>query len=148
MTAGAIGAGIYAGVNVLGGSTLTTAQAGWAGTTGNGVLKIDTGSMDKHQQRLIQGVNNKQIYSRVGTGLAGVKQVYSGNCPESWTVAQCRSNSLDPGTMHRPDSYAESNTVIQLREREAKCKAEGLTGAALQACATPQEGEWTVNTGM
>ncbi len=63
------GAGLYAGVNVLGGSTLTTAQAGWAGSTGNGVLKIDTGSMDKHQQRLIQGVNNKQIYSRVGTGL-------------------------------------------------------------------------------
>ena len=148
LTTGAIGAGIYAGVNVLGGSTLTTAQAGWAGSTGNGVLKIDTGSMDKHQQRLIQGVNNKQIYSRVGTGLAGVKQVYSGNCPENWTVAQCRSNSLDPGTMHRPDSYAESNTVIQMREREAKCRTDGLTGAELQACTTPQEGVWTVNTGM
>jgi hypothetical protein len=50
--------------------------------------------------------------------------------------------------MHRADGYAESNTVLQLRDRETKCKLSGLTGFALKACASPKEGVWTVNTGM
>lgn len=148
LTTGIIGAGLYAGVNVLGGASLTTAQAGWAGETGNGVVNIDTGSLDKHQQRLNTAVDNLQVNSRFGTGMTSTKELYSGNCNESWTTAQCLASHLDPGTMHRADGYAESNTVLQLRDRETKCKLSGLTGFALKACASPKEGVWTVNTGM
>jgi hypothetical protein len=161
---GLIGAGIYAGVAVLGGASLTTAQAGWAGSTGNGVLTPDYGSMDQHQQRLVQGVKNKQINSRVGTGLAGVKSLYSGNCAENYTSAQCKAAGLDLGAMRRPDTYIESNTTLQMREAETRCKtlvpasnwvkaktdpviAEAVR-VWVQKCAAPKEGEWTVTTGQ
>ncbi len=164
LSAGLIGAGVYAGVAVLGGASLTTAQSGWAGTTGNGVLTPDIGSMDQHQQRLIQGVKNKQINSRVGTGLAGVKSLYSGNCAESYTSAQCKTAGLDPGAMRRPDTYIESNTTLQMREAETQCKAlvpasnwlkaktDPVIAEAVrvwvQKCAAPKAGEWTVTTGQ
>ena len=148
LNAGLIGAGAYAGVAALGGAGLTTAQAGWAGSTGNGVLTPDYGAMDQHQQRLVQGVRNKQIYSRVGTGLQGVQTLYHGNCPENYTTAQCRAGGLDPGTLHRSDSYNESNTVLDMRQREADCKAQGYTGKALAQCAAPKAGVWTVTTGQ
>jgi len=162
--AGLIGAGVYAGVAVLGGASLTTAQSGWAGTTGNGVLTPDLGSMDQHQQRLVQGVKNKQINSRVGTGLAGVKSLYSGNCAENYTSAQCKAAGLDPGAMRRPDTYIESNTTLQMREAETQCKAlvpasnwlkaktDPVIAEAVrvwvQKCAAPKAGEWTVTTGQ
>jgi len=164
LTAGLIGAGVYAGVAVLGGASLTTAQSGWAGSTGNGVLTPDIGSMDQHQQRLIQGVKNKQINSRVGTGLAGVKSLYSGNCAENYTSAQCKTAGLDPGAMRRPDTYIESNTTLQMREAEMQCKAlvpasnwlkaktDPVIAEAVrvwvQKCAAPKAGEWTVTTGQ
>lgn len=164
LSVGLLGAGLYAGVAVLGGASLTTAQAGWAGSTGNGVLTPDYGSMDQHQQRLVQGVKNKQVNSRVGTGLAGVKQLYSGNCAENYTSAQCKAAGLDPGAMRRPDTYIESNTTLQMREAEVRCKtlvpasnwlaaktdpvyAEQLR-VWVQKCAAPKEGEWTVTTGQ
>lgn len=118
---GLIGGGIYAGAMALNGAGLTTAQAGWAGSTGNGVLNINTGSMDKHQRGLVEGTRNKQIVSRVGTGLQGAQNLYSGNCPEHLTVAQCQASGLDAGTMHRSDVYAETNIPLQLVEREQKC---------------------------
>jgi len=74
---------------MLQGVGLTSAQAGWAGSTGNGVLRPNFGAMNAHQQRLTQGMHNKQIVSRQGTGLQGVKSLCSGNCHESYEVAQC-----------------------------------------------------------
>ncbi len=164
LSVGLIGAGLYAGVAVLGGASLTAAQSGWAGTTGNGVLTPDIGSMNEHQQRLIQGVKNKQINSRVGTGLAGVKSLYSGNCAESYTSAQCKTAGLDPGAMRRPDTYIESNTTLQMREAETQCKTlvpasnwvKAKTDTVIaeavrvwvQKCAAPKAGEWTVTTGQ
>lgn len=145
---GAVGAGIYAGVNVLGGASLTTAQAGWMGDTGNGVIMPRTGNMDSHQLGMMQAAQNKQIHSRMGTGLQAVQEMYHGNCDEGYSAAECRDAGLAPGTMRRPDSYAESNTTLQLRAREAECKAWGLTGIILQKCAAPKAGVWTVDTGQ
>lgn len=153
-----ISAGVYAGVAALNGAGLTTAQAGYAGSTGNGVLKVNTGSMDKHQLRLIAGVKNLQINSRVGTGLAGAKVLYSGNCAESWTVKQCQTAGLDPGSLHRADSYSESNVTLVLQAEKDKCDA--MVSAAdrlraqtdpvfaeslrmwVQQCAAPDGGTW------
>lgn len=158
---GAIGAGIYAGVALLNGAGLTTAQSSWAGSTGNGVLNFSTAGMDKHQKGLIEGVRNKQIYSRIGTGLEGAKQLYSGNCDESWSVAQCQAAGLDPGTMHRADAYSETNTTLILADEKTKCEAavsptdkllaknDPVFAEALrkqiQQCAAPKNGTW--NTG-
>lgn len=146
--AASIGAGLYAGVGMLSGAGLTDAQSGWAGKTGNGVLVPDTINMTDHQRRMNEGIRNKQILSRVGSGLDGAKQLYSGNCPENWTNAQCVTNGLDGGSMHRPDSYRESNVVLQLREAEVRCKAKGFTGKALAICTAPKKGEWTIETGL
>lgn len=164
LQAGLLGAGLYAGVEVLGGATLTDAQAAWAGSTGNGVLTPNYGAMDQHQIRLVQGVQNKQIKSRVGTGLNGVKSLYSGNCPENYTSAQCKASGLDPGAMRRPDTYIESNTTLQMREAEVRCKSLVSTSSWaaaetnptyaeelrvwVQKCSAPKEGEWTVTTGQ
>ncbi len=164
LQAGLLGAGLYAGVAVLGGASLTTVQSGWAGSTGNGVLTPDIGLMNEHQQRLVQGVKNKQINSRIGTGLAGVKSLYSGNCAENYTSAQCKAAGLDPGAMRRPDTYIESNTTLQMREAETRCKtlvpasnwlaakADPVVAEAVrvwvQKCAAPKAGEWTVTTGQ
>lgn len=148
LASSAIGAGIYAGTATLQGAGITSAQAGWAGDTGNGVLRPNQGSLDRHNQGLNQAIRNKQINSRVGTGLTGVQTLYRGNCPEDWTTTMCRLDGRDPGSMHRTDSYRESNVVLQLREAESRCKEQGLTGKALAQCAAPKSGAWTIETGL
>jgi hypothetical protein len=148
LASASIGAGIYAGTAVLSGAGITSAQAGWAGSTGNGVLKPDTSAMSRHQIGLNQGIHNKQIASRVGTGLQGYQNLYRGDCPEGWTGKACVAAGLDTGSMHRTDSYIESNVVRQLRESEARCKLAGLTGKALAICTAPKAGEWTIDTGL
>lgn len=144
----AIGAGVYAGTAMLSGAGITSAQASWAGSTGNGVLKPNQSSLDKHNRGLNQAIHNKQIESRVGSGLEGVQTLYKGNCPEDWTADACRADGRDPGSMHRPDSYRESNIVLQLRAAEARCKEEGLIGKALAQWAAPKAGAWTIDTGL
>lgn len=148
LSAAAIGAGIYAGTAMLSGAGITSAQAGWAGSTGNGVLKPNQASLDKHNRGLNQAIHNLQIESRVGSGLQGVQTLYRGSCPEDWTAAACRADGRDPGSMQRPDSYRESNVVLQLRAAEERCKAAGLTGRDLAQCAAPKEGAWTIDTGL
>jgi len=66
--------------------------------------------------------------------------------------------------MRRPDTYIESNTTLQMREAETRCKtlipssnwlaaktdpvyAEQLR-VWVQKCAAPKAGEWTVTTGQ
>ena len=110
--------------------------------------------MESFRRRL----TNKQIVSREGTGLNGVKTLYSGNCPESLSVAQCKIGGLDPGSMHRADSYSETNTTLVLVNSKAACdamvssadKTAALTNPTLaeslrkwvQQCASPQNGTW------
>ncbi len=149
--AGVVGAGIYAGASgvLLGANGITDVQNGFLGNVGNGVVIPNTGIMDQHQLGLRQAVQNKQIYSRIGTGLTGVQEMYAGNCPEDYSAEECKDAGLSPGTMRRPDSYRESNTTLQLRAREAECKSQyGLAGVLLQKCAAPKAGVWTVETGQ
>ena len=148
LASASIGAGVYAGTAALSGAGITSAQAGWAGSTGNGVLKPDTGSMTKHQIGLNQGIKNKQILSRTGTGLQGYQELYHGNCPENITGKDCIAAGLDTGSMHRPDSYIESNVVRLMRDAEDRCKTAGFTGQALAICTAPKAGEWTIDTGL
>jgi hypothetical protein len=158
LTAASIGAGVYAGTAALNGAGLTTAQSGWMGSTGNGVLKVNTTSMDKHQIGLLTGVEAKQIKSRVGTGLTGAVALYSGNCAETWTVKQCQTAGKDPGTMHRPDSYSETNTTVILADQKTYCDSQVSPADKLlaqtdpvmretirkwvQQCASPTGGSW------
>lgn len=127
-----------------GGGGLLDAQAGFFGSVGSGVLKppsADTGA-SKHTKNLAKAIQQNHIDPSYGYGLTGTTELYKGACPEGYTVKQCTDASLDPGTMWRPDTYAEYNTVLDLRERFAKCKELGYTGADLNKCAAPKEGEW------
>lgn len=67
---------------------------------------------------------------------------------ELYTGKACITAGLDTGSMHRTDSYIESNVIRQMREAEGRCKALGLTGSALAICAAPKAGEWTIETGL
>ena len=99
---GAIGGGLYAGANMLQGTGLTDAQSSWAGTTGDGVLVPDSGSWNEHQAGANLGIHNKQIVSKVGTGLIGDKKLYSGDCDPSLKISECQALGQDAGTMLRP----------------------------------------------
>jgi len=153
----AIGAGVYAGVGMLSGASLTDAQAGWAGNTGDGVLTPNTGAWSSHESYLVQGIKNKMINSRVGTGMTGDAALYHGNCTnEAMTKTQCIAAGLDPGQMHRADSFHDVNSVVHMRTMQAQCLQENpaLTGVALEQCAvgitdsTGTTSAWTVTTGQ
>ena len=163
LTSATIGAGLYAGVAMVQGAGLTSAQASWAGSTGNGVLTPNTGAWNEHQQRLVQGAKNLQINSSIGTGLSGVTKLYAGNCDQTWAIQQCLDHGLDPGTMHRVDNYAESNITLILQAAKEKCWAElpqqtkalVIAGTDLvfkeqirkqvQQCAAPHRRDWEEN---
>lgn len=80
--------------------------------------------------------------------LQGYQELYHGNCPETMSGKECLDAGLDTGSMHRTDSFRETNVVRQLREAEARCKLLGLTGRDLAICAAPRNGEWTIDTGL
>lgn len=124
------------------GGSLTQAQEGLFGSTGNGVLTVDLGAMSAQAQGLAQGVQNKHIRSAQGYNLGGSQTLFKGNCPEAYTVAQCTAAGLDPGTMWRGDSYHEVNTTLEMRTRYDDCKLAGETDADLQRCAAPNETDW------
>jgi hypothetical protein len=142
-----IGAGITYGLAFTafsGGNALTDLQAGIFGSVGNGVLKPKSSEAgaDKHTKNLAKAIQQTHIDPVYGYGLTGPTQLFKGACPEGYTVQQCTDAGLDPGTMWRPDTYAEYNTVLDLRERYEKCKELGYTGAELNLCAAPKAGEW------
>lgn len=126
------------------GGGLTQLQGGFFGATGSGVLAPPTEASDAsiHTKNLAQAIQQTNVDPIYGHKLTGATRLYKGLCPEGWTVQQCKASNLDPGTMWRPDTYAEYNTVLDLRARYDKCKADGYTGTALNQCAAPKAGEW------
>jgi len=133
-----------------GGTALTDLQEGLFGSTGNGVLKPPSAdaSADKHTKNLAKGIQQNHIDPSYGYGLSGTTELFKGACPEGYTVQECTDAGLDPGTMWRPDTYAEYNTVLDMRERFDKCMEQGYTGAALNQCAAPKAGEWGDSASM
>lgn len=126
------------------GGGITQAQRGFFGSTGNGVFRIDLGSMSVQSQGLAQGVRNKHVLSGWGSNTISSQKLFRGNCSEDKTVEECVSAGQDSGQMWRGDTYQEVNTTLDMRARYAACKADGLTGAALQQCAAPNANSWPV----
>lgn len=148
ISAGTLGAvaGITYGLafSAFSGNGLLDAQAGFFGDVGDGVLQAPSAdaNANKHTKNLAKAIQENHIDPVYGYGLSGPTQLYKGACPEGYTVQQCNDAGLDPGTMWRPDTYAEFNTVLDMRERFEKCKELGYTGPALNQCAAPKAGEW------
>ena len=124
------------------GGGLTQTQAGLFGSTGNGVFKVDLGSMSVQSQGLAQGVHNKHIVSGWGSNTLSSQKLFKGACAENKTYEECVDGGQDAGQMWRGDTYQEVNTTLDMRARYAACKADGLTGAALQQCAAPNAASW------
>lgn len=124
------------------GGGVTQAQRGFFGSTGNGVFKVDLGSMSVQSRGLAQGVRNKHVLSGWGSNTVSSTKLFKGACGEDKTVAECTALGLDSGQMWRGDTYQEVNTTLDMRARYAACKADGLTGAALQQCAAPNATSW------
>lgn len=136
--AGAIAGATYGiGSTVLGsGGSLTQAQSGWLGSTGDGSMaRPDAGG--EHGAGLAAAIHERHIVAPENAGLTGAVQLYKGNCAEGYTVQQCRDAGLDPGNIPRPDSYAEYNHVLATQEAYARCYALGYRDEALRQCAAP-----------
>lgn len=127
-------------------SILGSYQTGAFGSSGNGLLAAP-GAGSVAGQYLINAVNTKLVTPQMGASgsLSGTQALYSGTCPAGFTVGQCNTASLDPGTAWRPDSYVEYNTTHALRQRMKYCTDPvggtspglGLTGVAAEKCAAP-----------
>lgn len=124
------------------GGSLTQAQAGLFGSTGNGVLKIDLAALSVQSQGLAKGIQNKHIKSAQGHNMTSSQKLFKGTCPEDKTVAQCWGLGLDAGQMWRGDAYSEVNMTLEMRAKYNECKALGYTGAALMQCAAPNSTSW------
>jgi len=51
------------------------------------------------------------------------RQIYNGNCPTNFTVAQCRAQGLDPGQLPRPDNWNQTDMRPFFRARVQPCQA-------------------------
>ncbi|MHB0990134.1 MAG: hypothetical protein ACYC3O_11010 [Burkholderiales bacterium] len=122
-----------------GGSLLQT-QKGLFGATGNGWL-AQTAAGSPQQQGLMDAVSNNFVAPTMGSGgMTGTDALYKGSCPEGFSVQQCKAIGQDPGTIWRPDSYAEYNGTKAMRQRYNSCIALGLTGVQAEQCAAPAVG--------
>ncbi len=140
--------GIASTVFGSGGSLLQT-QKGFFGATGNGWEQqmVATGSpvSQQIQNGTMNAVNSNFVAVPMGAGgMTGTDALYNGSCPAGYSVQQCRDvkpplGPLDPGTIWRPDSYAEYNSTKAMRQRYDSCVAMGAAPGSVQAeqCAAP-----------
>ncbi|HET9113977.1 MAG TPA: hypothetical protein VFN66_08925 [Burkholderiales bacterium] len=132
-----------------GGSLLQT-QKGFFGATGNGWEQqmVATGSpvSQQIQNGTMNSVNSNFVAVPMGTGgMTATDALYNGGCPAGFSVAQCQASGKDPGTIWRPNSYAEYNGTKAMRQRNYACTTladeQGLHGDARRAwieqCAAP-----------
>lgn len=148
LTVAGAGAGSYLGLNLIvnGTGNLQQAQNGLLGTTGNGWLQSQaSAATGPFVPTFLSLIEQKHVDLPVGSAnsLTGVNQLYQGTCGAGFTVIQCTTASFDPGTMWRPDSYAEYNSTKAMRQRYQTCTQSvavgglGLTGTAAEQCAAP-----------
>lgn len=141
MTAGQLAAAVGAGYALAStvfhsGGSLTQAQSGLFGETGNGVLTVDNST--EQGAGIAAAIHANMINPQMGTGgTTGTDKLYRGNCPLGYTVGQCEADNLDPGTAWRPDSYQEYNSTKAMRQRMEYCKGLGLTGEKARKCTAP-----------
>ncbi|MEQ1668718.1 MAG: hypothetical protein ABL868_09710, partial [Sulfuriferula sp.] len=140
-TALAVGAA-YA---IISGGNLSAAQQGFFGQTGNGWMTPISAS-SQQQQGLMTSVVNNMVQPASGYGgMTGDDNLYRGNCGLGFSVSQCKAMGQDPGTMWRPDSYAQYNSTYAMRQRLQSCTTpttQGGMGYAVgsieaQQCAAP-----------
>lgn len=118
-----------------------SAQDGFYGATDSGYFDPNAtwaASGSEQARGMADAVKRKLIDAPLQNSLTGVREQYSGNCPESWTTAQCRAQGLDPGTLPRPDQYTPYNAPLALRAAYEKCREMGYAGAQLEQCAAPR----------
>ncbi|HJV84544.1 MAG TPA: hypothetical protein VJ698_03645 [Noviherbaspirillum sp.] len=133
----AVGAGYALASTVFhSGGSLTQAQRGLFGSTGNGVLTVDNST--EQGAGIAAAVQANMIAPQMGTGgMIATDKLYRGECPLGYTVKQCNDAGLDPGTMWRPDTYQEYNSTKAMRQRMLYCISLGLSGAAARRCTAP-----------
>ncbi len=130
------------------GGSLMQTQQGFFGATGNGWQSrmIPTSSVQANMMAIIQA-NHVAVPMGSG-GLSATNALYSGACGVGFSVSQCQRAGLDPGTIWRPDSYAEYNSTKALRQRYTTCTtaiSQGGLGlvigsVAAEQCAAPVAG--------
>lgn len=135
--AAAVGAGYALASTVFhSGGSLTQAQGGLFGETGNGVLSVDNNT--EQGAGIAAAIQANMIRPQMGAGgMIGTDKLYRGDCPLGYTVQQCEAGGLDPGSGWRPDSYVEYNSTKAMRQRMQYCTGLGLSGEAARRCTAP-----------
>ena len=146
---GAVGGSYALASTVFGsGGSLLQTQQGFFGATGNGWVLPQTYDMTttggQVQSATAAAVNANHVLTPMGStlngvpGMSGTHTLYSGNCGAGLTVAQCQGLGQDPGTIWRPDSYAEYNSTKAMRQRYDTCvNVLNYTGTQAEQCAAP-----------
>lgn len=140
---GSVGASYAIASTVFGsGGSLLQTQKGFFGATGNGWEQqmVATGSpvSQQIQNGTMNSVNSNFVAVPMGAGgMTGTDALYNGGCPTGFSVQQCRGAGQDPGTIWRPNSYAEYNGTKAMRQRYQSCIAQGYTGVQAEKCAAP-----------
>ncbi len=151
---GEVGSGYALASTVFGsGGSLLQSQERLLGATGNGWVGQMTATGSPFEQQIENGtmaaVNNRFIGAPLGSGNSSATDaLYMGNCAKNSTVAQCQAAGQDPGTIWRPDSYAEYNGTKAMRQRNTACTTlanqQNLQGDArriwIEQCAAPAVG--------
>ncbi|MHB8847836.1 MAG: hypothetical protein ACYC43_05305 [Burkholderiales bacterium] len=151
LTSAEVGSGYAIASTVFGsGGSLLQTQKGFFGATGNGWEQqmVATGSpvSQQIQNGTMNAVNSNFVAVPMGTGgMTGTDALYNGGCPAGFSVQQCRGAGQDPGTIWRPDSYAEYNGTKAMRQRNTACTTlanqQNLQGDTrriwIEKCAAP-----------
>ncbi len=126
----------YALINTVFGSggSLTQAQDGFLGSTGDGHLSASAPASEQ-QRTMNRRVAEQHITPTPDGGLAQTRRLYTGNCVRSASGAACIAAGQDPGMVSRVDGYAERSTSPEIAVRYLACRAAGWRGGALQQCA-------------
>lgn len=118
------------------GGSLTQAQDGFLGSTGDGFLTVAP-PRSEQEAGMRAAIVDKHVAVNVDSGLAETRKMYVGNCATNQSSTECAVAGQDPGIVYRVDSYTEPNPVMTARDRYDQCKLTGFNGAALQRCAAP-----------
>ncbi|MFN8772142.1 MAG: hypothetical protein ACK5ZQ_04115, partial [bacterium] len=134
--ASALAGGAYSvGSTVAGGGgPLTSAQESFLGATGSGFLERPLAG-DRHAAALADQVASRHVHLDVAAGLAGVRQLFEGNCARTRTAEDCSRATVSAGRVPRADTAWPQNNVVNMRQRYMECTVRGLRGPDLRVCA-------------
>ncbi|MBU6460724.1 MAG: hypothetical protein KGQ58_07605 [Proteobacteria bacterium] len=93
---------------------------------------VDTGQLlpPSAANAQVAGLNtamDARIDTNITHSLSSVTTLFSGRCPDGWTLQKCQGEGLDPGQLFRPDTRVQFNSTHWMRQH-GPFQARGVMG--------------------